>query len=59
MSEPTQRKITKYTDNGSDETTAVKASEAKSVSVKPDSYVATSLPDPFTTSDMPTSLLGS
>ena len=51
---------TKYTDSGSIKiTTAVKASDANSVSVKPRSYIATSLSDPFTTSDIPTSLLGS
>ena len=39
LSEPTQTKITKYTDSGSAETTTtVKASDAKSVSVKPGSY---------------------
>lgn len=58
--EPTQTKITKYTDSGSIKiTTAVKASDANSVSVKPRSYIATSLSDPFATSDIPTSLLGS
>lgn len=59
LSEPTQTKITKYTDSGSAETTTtVKASDAKSVSVKPGSYIATSFSDPFTTSDIPTSRLG-
>ena len=60
LSEPTQTKITKYTDTGFAKTTrTVKASDANSVSVKPGSYIATSLSDPFTTSDIPTSLLGS
>ena len=59
LSEPTQTKITKYTDSGSAKTTSTfKALDANSVSVKPGSYIATSLSDPFTTSDIPTSLLG-
>ena len=60
LSEPTRTKITKYTDTGfAKTTTTVKASDANSVSVKPGSYIVTSLSDSFTTSDIPTSLLGS
>ena len=58
LPEPTQTKITKYTDSDSVKTTtAVKVSDANSVSVKPGSYISTSLSDPQTTIDIPTSLL--